>query len=73
MTGSEINFASEGDSASIECIVTAHPEPKVMFWKNSQDRIPIVNGGNYRIEHDDAVTSLEVKLFAYPFIPLYFT
>ncbi len=70
MTGSEINFASEGDSASIECIVIAHPEPKVMFWKNSQDRIPIVNGGNYRIEHDDAVTSLEVKIICILFLPI---
>ncbi|ODM96583.1 Ig-like and fibronectin type-III domain-containing protein C25G4.10 [Orchesella cincta] len=68
VTGSEINFATEGEAASIECIVTAHPEPKVVFWKNSQDRIPIVNGGNYRIEHDDSVTSLEQQSSRYRYV-----
>ncbi|XP_021960351.1 Ig-like and fibronectin type-III domain-containing protein 1 [Folsomia candida] len=55
ISGSDVTYASLGDSASIECSVVAFPEPKVAFWRSSLERIPIVNGGNFRIEHvDDA-------------------
>lgn len=52
--GSEITYVLLGDPASIECSVMAFPEPKVAFWKGSSEhRIPIVDGGNYRVQHSD--------------------
>jgi len=53
--GSEVTYGVLGDPVQIECTVVAFPEPKVAFWRSSRERIPIVNGGNYRIEHDDSV------------------
>lgn len=40
--GSDVTYASLGDSATIECSVVAFPEPKVAFWRSSLERVPIV-------------------------------
>jgi hypothetical protein len=59
-----MTYVALGDSATIECAVVSFPEAKVGFWKSSRDRIPIVNGGNIRIEHieDTPMPLLDVLL-----------
>lgn len=42
-------MATLGDSVTLECKVDAHPEPKMMFWRNHQQRTPVIQGGKYDI------------------------
>ncbi|KAL1122201.1 hypothetical protein AAG570_003606, partial [Ranatra chinensis] len=49
LTASEITMATHGDSVTLECIVEAYPEPKVMFWRDYARRIPVINGDKYNI------------------------
>jgi hypothetical protein len=63
--GPDVTYASVGDSATVECSVVSFPEPKVAFWRNfSLERIPIVNGGNFRIDQidDSPLPLLDVSL-----------
>lgn len=46
---SGITMAALGDSVTLECKVDAHPEPKMMFWKNHEERKPVIQGGKYDI------------------------
>lgn len=38
-----------GDSVTLECKVEAQPEPKMIFWRNHEDRTPVIQGGKYDI------------------------
>lgn len=46
---SGITMASIGDSVTLECKVDAHPEPKMIFWRNHEERTPVIQGGKYDI------------------------
>ncbi|XP_068081772.1 Ig-like and fibronectin type-III domain-containing protein 2 [Anabrus simplex] len=49
ITASIITMAALGDSVVLECQVDAHPEPKMMFWRDHSGRIPVIQGGKYDI------------------------
>jgi hypothetical protein len=42
-------MATHGDSVTLECLVDAHPDPKMMFWRDYVNRIPVIQGGKYDI------------------------
>lgn len=42
-------MAHMGDSVTLECRVDAEPEPKMIFWRNHEDRTPVIQGGKYDI------------------------
>ncbi|KAJ8984657.1 hypothetical protein NQ317_015748 [Molorchus minor] len=65
---SGITMTTIGDSVTLECRVEAHPEPKMMFWRNHEDRTPVIQGGKYDIatravkdEEDRYVMQLTIK------------
>lgn len=55
LSASGITMAAHGDSVDLECIVDAHPEPKMMFWRDYSQRVPVIRGPKYDI------TTLPVK------------
>ncbi|XP_075234927.1 Ig-like and fibronectin type-III domain-containing protein 1 [Lycorma delicatula] len=68
LSASEITMAAHGDSVSLECIVDAHPEPKMMFWRDYSQRVPVIRGPRYDIttlplkdEEDKWVMRLTIK------------
>ncbi|CAH0563601.1 unnamed protein product [Brassicogethes aeneus] len=46
---SGITMAHMGDSVTLLCKVEAEPEPKMIFWRNHEDRTPVIQGGKYDI------------------------
>lgn len=46
---SGITMAALGDSVTLECKVDAHPAPKMFFWKNHEERKPVIQGGKYDV------------------------
>lgn len=65
---SGITMAILGDSVTLECKVDAHPEPKMIFWKNHEERTPVIQGGKYDIvtakvkeEEDKYLMQLTIK------------
>lgn len=44
---SGITMAALGDVVKLECKVDAHPEPKMMFWRDHNGRVPVIQGGKY--------------------------
>nr|XP_022900341.1 Ig-like and fibronectin type-III domain-containing protein 2 [Onthophagus taurus] len=46
---SGITMAAYGDTVLLECKVDAHPEPKMIFWQDHEDRKPVIQGGKYDI------------------------
>lgn len=65
---SGITMATLGDSVTLECKVDAYPEPKMMFWRNHEERRPVIQGGKYDItsspikdEVDKYVMHLTIK------------
>ncbi|XP_017783380.1 PREDICTED: Ig-like and fibronectin type-III domain-containing protein 2 isoform X2 [Nicrophorus vespilloides] len=46
---SGITMAAPGDSVTLECKVDAQPGPKMIFWKNHEERKPVIQGGKYDI------------------------
>nr|CAD7440282.1 unnamed protein product [Timema bartmani] len=48
---SGITMAALGDSVVLECQVDAHPEPKMLFWRDQNGRVPVIQGGKYDINN----------------------
>ncbi|XP_055857089.1 Ig-like and fibronectin type-III domain-containing protein 2 [Episyrphus balteatus] len=46
---SGITVAGIGESVDLKCAVRSIPNPKTMFWRDKDGRIPIMQGGNYDI------------------------
>jgi len=42
-------MAAQGDSVVLECTVDAYPEPKMIFWRDHNGRVPVIQGGKYDI------------------------
>nr|CAD7603648.1 unnamed protein product [Timema genevievae] len=51
ITASGITMAALGDSVVLECQVDAHPEPKMLFWRDQNGRVPVIQGGKYDINN----------------------
>lgn len=75
---SGITMATIGDSVTLECKVEATPEPKMIFWKNHEDRTPVIQGGKYDIqitkardEEDKYVMHMTIKQITGKFFILY--
>lgn len=49
ITASGITIAAHGDTVTLECQVYAHPEPKMMFWRDYSGRVPVIQGGKHTI------------------------
>ncbi|XP_025837036.1 Ig-like and fibronectin type-III domain-containing protein 1 [Agrilus planipennis] len=47
---SGITMAAIGDTVTLECKVDAHPKPKMVFWRNYDQREPVIHGGKYEIK-----------------------
>ncbi|XP_057659770.1 Ig-like and fibronectin type-III domain-containing protein 1 isoform X1 [Diorhabda carinulata] len=65
---SGITMTTLGDSVTLECKVEAQPEPKMIFWRNHEDRTPVIQGGKYDIstkqirdEDDKYLMQLTIK------------
>lgn len=42
-------MASVGNEVELRCMVDSKPEPKTIFWRDHDGRIPVIEGGNYHI------------------------
>lgn len=42
-------MANLGDTVTLECMVDAHPEPKMMFWRDAQGRTPVIQSSKHDI------------------------
>ncbi|KAG8287269.1 hypothetical protein J6590_042606 [Homalodisca vitripennis] len=49
ITASGITMAAYGDSVVLECVVDAHPEPKMLFWRDYANRVPVIQGAKYDV------------------------
>lgn len=49
ITASGITMAAYGDSVTLECGVDAHPEPKMLFWRDYANRVPVIQGSKYDV------------------------
>ncbi|XP_023310369.1 Ig-like and fibronectin type-III domain-containing protein 1 isoform X2 [Anoplophora glabripennis] len=65
---SGITMTTLGDSVTLECRVEAQPEPKMIFWRNHEERTPVIQGGKYDIsarpmkdEEDKYLMQLTIK------------
>lgn len=61
VSGPDVTYTSLGDTTVIECTVSAHPDPKVVFWRNEKERVPIVTGTKYNIETEQKSVDLQSK------------
>ncbi|XP_035227857.1 Ig-like and fibronectin type-III domain-containing protein 1, partial [Stegodyphus dumicola] len=53
--------AEEGSSATVRCLVSGHPEPRVLWYKDSKSRDPLTKGPEY----DLAMKPYNQKLYTY--------
>ncbi|KAK9885477.1 hypothetical protein WA026_010969 [Henosepilachna vigintioctopunctata] len=65
---SGITMAILGDSVTLVCKVDSQPEPKMIFWRNHEERSPVIQGGKYDIttekvreEDDKYIMQLTIK------------
>ncbi|GJQ83686.1 hypothetical protein Trydic_g14393 [Trypoxylus dichotomus] len=65
---SRITMATFGDTITLECKVDAYPEPKMIFWKNHEERKAVIQGGKYDVsigrmkdEEDKYMMQLSIK------------
>lgn len=49
LVASKITMANLGDTVALECMVDAHPEPKMMFWRDAQGRTPVIQSGKHNV------------------------
>jgi hypothetical protein len=42
-------MANQGDTVTLECMVDAHPEPKMMFWRDAQGRTPVIQSSKHDV------------------------
>lgn len=49
LVASKITMANLGDTVTLECMVDAHPEPKMMFWRDAQGRTPVIQSGKHDV------------------------
>ncbi|XP_037951206.1 Ig-like and fibronectin type-III domain-containing protein 1, partial [Teleopsis dalmanni] len=44
-----VTVAAVDDEVVLRCMVNSNPEPKTIFWRDHDGRIPVIQGGNYDI------------------------
>ncbi|KAK6628150.1 hypothetical protein RUM43_001962 [Polyplax serrata] len=49
IVASGITIASQGETVLLQCQVDAHPEPKMLFWRDHSGRVPVIQGGRHSI------------------------
>lgn len=49
LVASKITMANQGDTVTLECMVDAHPEPKMMFWRDAQGRTPVIQSSKHDV------------------------
>ncbi|XP_066906093.1 Ig-like and fibronectin type-III domain-containing protein 1 [Halyomorpha halys] len=49
LTANGIKMATHGDTVTLECLVEAHPDPKMVFWKDFANRIPVIQDPKHEI------------------------
>ncbi|XP_054267567.1 Ig-like and fibronectin type-III domain-containing protein 1 [Macrosteles quadrilineatus] len=49
LTASGIRMAAPGESVTLECLLDAHPEPKMLFWRDYANRVPVIQGSKYDV------------------------
>lgn len=42
-----IQVASVGDTVELKCSVKANPKPKMLFWRDHDGRVPVIQGANF--------------------------
>lgn len=42
-------MAAYEESVTLECIVDAYPEPKMLFWRDYVNRVPVIQGAKYDV------------------------
>lgn len=48
-----IKVASIGDSVELKCTVKANPKPKMLFWRDHDGRVPVIQGANFDLNMTD--------------------
>lgn len=46
-------MAGIGDSVELKCTVKANPKPKMMFWRDHDGRVPVIQGANFDLNMTD--------------------
>lgn len=64
---SKITMANLGDTVTLECMVDARPEPKMMFWRDAHGRTPVIQSGKHdvnvvRSKEDDTKFVMELTI-----------
>ncbi|XP_046405305.1 Ig-like and fibronectin type-III domain-containing protein 1 isoform X1 [Ischnura elegans] len=49
ISGSGVTMAAKGDSVTLQCHVDSYPDPKMIFWRDLNGRVPVIHGGKYEI------------------------
>lgn len=68
LQASGIQVASVGDSVELKCTVKANPKPKMLFWRDHDGRIPVIQGANYDMLIADSESVSSFNFFFYSFL-----
>lgn len=44
-----ITVTSNGEAVDLKCTVNATPMPKLVFWRDHDGKVPVIQGGNYHM------------------------
>uniref|UniRef100_T1HB70 Uncharacterized protein n=1 Tax=Rhodnius prolixus TaxID=13249 RepID=T1HB70_RHOPR len=68
LTATGITMATHGDTVTLECTVDSQPHPKMMFWRDYTQRVPVIQGAKYDVnitrlkdEEDKWLMQLTIK------------
>ncbi|KAK7081529.1 hypothetical protein SK128_028299, partial [Halocaridina rubra] len=56
ITAQEVVHVYAGETATLECIVNAWPEPSLVWWRDAEGRVPVIHGGSYSIATDSRLS-----------------
>ena len=71
LTANGIKMATHGDTVALECLVEAHPDPKMMFWKDYADRVPVIQGPKYEIsiaKSRQVILKIKTQFYFFPIL-----
>ena len=63
ITAEESVKVISGSEVTLECKVSAWPEPSLIWWKDIDKRVPVINGGNYTIATQKPVRGVSLIKF----------
>lgn len=52
-----------GQTAMLTCLVTAYPEPHMMWWKDVEGKVEIISGDHHLIRTVQEVSYISIQYF----------